>query len=56
MGGIWNRNFKNRDDFLITGLGSTISALQVSMVENIKFNDDLAPFFKDFCAKTYTVH
>ena len=37
------------------GLGSTISALQVGMVENVKFNDDLATFFATFFAKSYTV-
>ena len=38
------------------GLGSTISTLQVGMVENVKFNDDLATFFATFFAKSYTVH
>ena len=33
------------------GLGSTNSASEVGMVENVKFNND----FKDFGAKPYTV-
>ena len=41
--------------FCTVGLGSTISALQVGMVENVKFNDDLATFFATFFAKSYTV-
>ena len=42
--------------FCTVGLGSTISALQVGMVENVKFNDDFATFFATFFAKSYTVH
>ena len=37
------------------GLGPKISALQVGVVENFKFNDDLAIFFEIFFAKSYTV-